>query len=158
MHFLWIFSIVLTQMIIRCSKRTALFGWKGFLLRGNSQWWFLSLSIKADQIQELADFIDEVLTQQRCHLYPDRQRESAFGIHDFLSMAQQPLVGQDLIIKASRSHSDTPHSVGLLWTSDQPVAETSTWQHTPLTRDRHPCSRRYSNPQSQLPIGHRPTP
>jgi hypothetical protein len=26
----------------------------------------------------------------------------------------------------SRSHSDTPHSVGLLWSSDQPVAETST--------------------------------
>jgi hypothetical protein len=28
---------------------------------------------------------------------------------------------------------DTPHSVGLLWTSDQPVGETSTWQHTTLT-------------------------
>jgi hypothetical protein len=42
-------------------------------------------------------------------------------------MAQQPLVGQDLrIIEASRSHSGTPHSVGLLWTSDQPDAETST--------------------------------
>jgi hypothetical protein len=42
-------------------------------------------------------------------------------------MAQQPAVGQDLlIIDASRSHSDTPQSVGLLWTSDQPVAETST--------------------------------
>jgi hypothetical protein len=25
---------------------------------------------------------------------------------------------------------DTTHSVGLLWTNDQPVAETSTWQHT----------------------------
>jgi len=33
---------------------------------------------------------------------------------------------------------DTPHSVGLLWTSGQPEAETSTWQHTTLTRDRHP--------------------
>jgi len=32
--------------------------------------------------------------------------------------------------RASRSHSDTPHSVGLLWTSDKPDAETSTWQHT----------------------------
>jgi hypothetical protein len=29
------------------------------------------------------------------------------------------LEGQDLIIEASRSHSDTPHSVELLWTSDQ---------------------------------------
>jgi hypothetical protein len=36
-------------------------------------------------------------------------------------------VGQGLrITEASRSHSDTPHSVGLLWTSDRPVAETST--------------------------------
>jgi hypothetical protein len=40
-------------------------------------------------------------------------------------MAQQPLVGQGLlIIEVSRSHSDTPHSVGLLWTSDQPDAVT----------------------------------
>jgi hypothetical protein len=38
---------------------------------------------------------------------------------------------------ASQSHSlDMPHSVGLLWMSDQPDAETSTWQHTMLTRDK----------------------
>jgi len=42
-------------------------------------------------------------------------------------MAQQLVVGQGLLIfEASRSHSDTPHSVGLLWTSDQPDAETPT--------------------------------
>jgi len=42
-------------------------------------------------------------------------------------MAEQRIVGQGfLIIEALRSHSDTPHSVGLLWTSDQPVSETST--------------------------------
>jgi hypothetical protein len=46
---------------------------------------------------------------------------------ELLFMALQPLMGQGLlIIEASRSHSDTPHSVGLLWTSDRPVAETST--------------------------------
>jgi hypothetical protein len=33
-------------------------------------------------------------------------------------MAQQPLAGQGLITKSSQSPSDTPHSVGLLWTSD----------------------------------------
>ena len=33
---------------------------------------------------------------------------------------------RDLIMEASPSHSDTPHSVAPLWTSDQPVAETST--------------------------------
>ena len=33
--------------------------------------------------------------------------------------AQKALVGQGLlIIEASRSHSDTPRSVGLFWTSD----------------------------------------
>ena len=37
-----------------------------------------------------------------------------------------PPVGQGLIIQASRSNSDAPHSVGLFWTSDQPVVETST--------------------------------
>jgi hypothetical protein len=43
------------------------------------------------------------------------------------SLALQPVVGQGLlIVEASRSHSDTPHPVGLLWTSDQSVAETST--------------------------------
>jgi hypothetical protein len=41
-------------------------------------------------------------------------------------MAQQPLVGQDLlVIEASRSYSDTTHSVTLLWVSDQPVADTT---------------------------------
>ena len=35
-------------------------------------------------------------------------------------MAQQPPVGQGLlIVEASRSHSDTPQSVGLLWKKDQ---------------------------------------
>ena len=37
------------------------------------------------------------------------------------------------------THNDAPQSVGLLWTSDQSVAETSTWQHTTLTTDKHPC-------------------
>ena len=38
-----------------------------------------------------------------------------------------PPVGQGLlIVEKSRSHSDTPHSVGLLWTSDRPDAQTST--------------------------------
>jgi hypothetical protein len=45
----------------------------------------------------------------------------------YYPVAPHSPVGQGLlIIEASRSHSDTPHSVGLLWTSDQPDAETST--------------------------------
>ena len=61
-----------------------------------------------------------------------------------------PPVGQDLlIIEASRSHS-----VGLPWTSDQPDAETSTWQET----DIHFLPPVDSNAHSQPPSGHRPTP
>jgi len=42
-------------------------------------------------------------------------------------MVQQTLVGQVVLVKeASRSHSDTPNLVGLLWKSDQSYAETST--------------------------------
>jgi hypothetical protein len=45
----------------------------------------------------------------------------------FFPIVQQPLVGHGLLItEASRSHSDTPHSTGLLWTGDQPIAETCT--------------------------------
>ena len=56
----------------------------------------------------------------------------------FPPVVQEPLMSQGLlIIKALRSHSDTPHSVGLFWTSDQPDSKTSTWQHTTLTTDRH---------------------
>jgi hypothetical protein len=69
------------------------------------------------------------------------------------------LVGQDLIIEATRSHSDTPHSVGLLWTSDQPVAETSTWQHTKHTTDIHaPRGIRTQNPRKQAAADSRLTP
>jgi hypothetical protein len=49
----------------------------------------------------------------------------------------------------SRWHSGTKQSVGLLWTSDQPIEETCAWKHITLTRDRHPCSRKNSNPKSQ---------
>ena len=63
-------------------------------------------------------------------------------------------MGQGLpIIEDSRSHSDTPHSAGLLWTSDQPDAETSTWQHTTLTTDKHPCLRVGFEPT--IPAGER---
>jgi hypothetical protein len=43
----------------------------------------------------------------------------------FFPVAQEPKSGLGrLVLEVSRSHSDTPHSVGLLWTSDQSVAET----------------------------------
>ena len=52
--------------------------------------------------------------------------ENAFILVSFYNGATAP-VGQGLlIVEDSRSHSDTPHSVGLLLMSDQPDAETST--------------------------------
>ena len=39
------------------------------------------------------------------------------------------------------THDNTPQSVGLLWTSDQLIRETSTWQHTTLTTNIHAPSR-----------------
>jgi len=57
-------------------------------------------------------------------------------------MAQHPLTHHSRLYEVPRFYSDTPHSVLLLWTRDRSVAETSTWQHTTLTRDKYPCSRR----------------
>ena len=56
------------------------------------------------------------------------------------------------------THNHALQSVGLLWTSDQLVAETSTWQHTTLTTDKHPNPGWDLNPRSQQASGRRPTP
>ena len=63
------------------------------------------------------------------------------GWNSFLiNFLQQPPVGHGLLIhEVSRSHNDAPQSVVLLRTSDQFVAETSTWQHN--THNRHPSPR-----------------
>jgi hypothetical protein len=54
-----------------------------------------------------------------------------FSQKSYYFMALKTPVGPGLLtIEASQSHSDTPHSVGLLWSSVQPDAETSAWQHT----------------------------
>ena len=69
-----------------------------------------------------------------------------------------PLVDQDLFTEASRSHSDTPHSIGLLWTSDQPDAKTSLSDNTQYSQEtdihapgriqtRHPSKRAASDPR-----------
>ena len=42
----------------------------------------------------------------------------------FTPWRNSPLLGQGhLVVEISRSPSDTQHSVGLLWTSDQPLTE-----------------------------------
>jgi len=56
------------------------------------------------------------------------------------------------------TYNEATHSVGLLWTSDQLVAETSTIQHKTPTTDRHQRPQWKSNLQSQQASGRRPTP
>ena len=45
-------------------------------------------------------------------------------------MGRQPPVGLGFLYDAPLSHSDKAKAVGLLWTIDRPVAETSVWQNT----------------------------
>jgi hypothetical protein len=54
------------------------------------------------------------------------------------------------------THNDAPQSVGLLWASDQLVAETSTWQLTTYTTEKHLCPWWDSNSRSQQASGRRP--
>ena len=54
------------------------------------------------------------------------------------------------------THNDAAQSVGLLWTSDQLVAETS--YLTTLTTDKYLYPRWDSNPQTQQASGRTPTP
>ena len=71
-------------------------------------------------------------------------------------------VQRGLLYEVPGSRSDTPHSVGLLWTSDRPVAETSTDNtqhsrhiHTPGgIRTRTPSKRAAADPRLR-PRGHR---
>jgi hypothetical protein len=52
------------------------------------------------------------------------------------SLALQPSAGYGLLVSRGFliSQNDAPQLVRLLWTSDQLVAETSTWQHTTHTK------------------------
>jgi len=71
----------------------------------------------------------------------------------FFFRGQKPLIVQShLTVESSRSPTNTPHSVQLLWTRDQPYADYPTWQHTTQTTDRNSCRRRYSNPQIQTSV------
>jgi hypothetical protein len=91
----------------------------GILLNVNAAIYFkFKLQLKFRNNENYASIIVNSI-----HIYAKRHTELKLN---FL-VARQPVVGQGLlIVEASRSHSDTPHWVGLLWTSDQPVAETST--------------------------------
>jgi hypothetical protein len=89
----------------------------------------------------------------RWNLYFNEHQNNKISAWHFPFFTQQCKPLMDLVLfitEASLSHSDTPHSIGLLWMSDQPDTQTSTWQPTTLTRDRHLLPRWDTNQQSQL--------
>jgi hypothetical protein len=63
-------------------------------------------------------------------------------------MAEQPYVGLDLLTVGDFEITLRRTTLGRTHLNE--------WQHTTLTRDKHPCSRRDSNPQSQQASGRRP--
>jgi hypothetical protein len=70
------------------------------------------------------------------------------------SRRNSPPVGQGLlIIEASRSHSSTQHSIRFLSTNDRLEAQTSTWQHTVLTRK---TSKPLAGFEPAIPVSDRP--
>lgn len=56
-----------------------------------------------------------------------------------------------------QAQTHPPQLVRLLWASDQPDADTFTWQHTTLTVDKLLCARRNSKFQYQQVSGRRVT-
>jgi len=66
--------------------------------------------------------------------------------------AQRLVILGPLLLEFSRSHSDTPQLVGLLWMSDQPDAETYISQHVTQDTDIHapPGGIRTRNPSKTV--------
>jgi hypothetical protein len=69
------------------------------------------------------------------YLLPELQSTASFTTWYFLLLFRSSTLLVDLVFLIVEAWWS--HSVGLLWTSDQLVSETSTWKHTTLTRDIH---------------------
>jgi hypothetical protein len=117
---------------------------QGLVAEMNSCLWITRLMARNDECSD---------TNHLCHGCHLDSLQEFLALCTF--MVQQPPVGQcHLIVKASRSHSDTTHSVGLIWLSDQRVSETLPYN----TEQSLPCPRWDSGPQSQKEKGCKPTP
>jgi hypothetical protein len=87
------------------------------------------------------------------NVFPVRQELS----FNFSSHGSTALAGLDRPLWRSSITLPASHSAGLFCASDRPVAETSTGQHAPLTRDRYLCPRRDTHLQSPQASGRRLT-
>jgi hypothetical protein len=75
----------------------------------------------------------------KCPFHLRIPTETLFKSVSFFQWRNSPQCSRASSLSTLHDRTQTPHSVGLLWTSDQPDAETSTSHHTTLTTDRHPC-------------------
>jgi len=110
-------------------------------------WSFLTCNIKICTVCAVVTFVFKVWDYDYL-LFLSSGTSGTWSII-FSPMVRLPLVGQGFLILEGLDHTQTPHLVGLFWMNDQPVAEMSALQHTNLTRDKPPCHRQDSNPQSQ---------
>jgi len=75
----------------------------------------------------------------------------------FILVALWPNVSYCLLTdEFSVTQNGATHSVGLLWTNDQLVAETPTQQHTTIATDINTCPQRDSKQQTQQRIARIP--
>jgi len=63
------------------------------------------------------------ITSYKLHTMTNTQSRFETGLSNFLFHGATSPSGQDLLIEVSRSHSDTPHTEGLHWTSDRHDAD-----------------------------------
>jgi hypothetical protein len=116
-----------------------------FMLSISKQTWFKSTDVCKLDVNE--------------SVHRDTAMKITNEMHFFLWHCDPTLVMASSFLRfLDHTHNDAPQSVGLLWTSNQLVAETSTWQHPTLTKNKHLCPRWDSKPRSQQASGRRPTP
>jgi hypothetical protein len=71
------------------------------------------------------------------------------------SWCNSPLWASAFSLSRLHNHTQSPRSVGLLWTIDQPNAEASTWQHTQHLQETMPSAGfQLSIPGNQWPQTH----
>jgi hypothetical protein len=96
-----------------------------------------------DKVEEVTLYISGIqyrylLCQYSSHsMFPTQSSALYLYIYIFILIFSSCAAHRGLIPPRLRgfviTHNDAPQPVGLLWTSDQLVAETSTWQHTQQT-------------------------
>jgi len=105
-----------------------------------------------------------IVTSPELVTWPMSFKPSVVNLKQLLSSPPPFFCGQKpnsglgrLTVEISRSHTIT-YTIGLVWTSDQIVAEAATHTTYTNTRDERPWPERDSNPQSKKSNGRRPTP